>query len=230
MSEMHRKFFILVKGVQRGKISPKRVGSIITEAAKTISSKDVDDFIYKKSITKKKLNETIDHLKNLIDPRTDLRYDITGANSTGGTPVEPMYLDEEGDDVTTERNPIAKTFQQKGNFEQYIQRFSGLEIKPKEFESITNYTEAKPTKVDKYSIRYEGTDEFSNSTITVIKKLREGNDLVFTAFQISKSQNTQDAEQQPTEEDDIVVNKSVSFRDEIEGGKILADMIPKLEI
>lgn len=275
-SEKQRRFFYLVKATQQGKVSPKRVGSKIAKAAKTMSAQDVDDFTHGKDLPAKKLKEIIECLKGLqIDPRVDLRYDITGTGGAGVTPQEPMYLenrddvqfdtsgkpidphyveedstlppddlgrkgvavagsnylDEEGDDDSTDVNvnPIAKTFKQQGNFEQYIAKFSGLEIKPKEMESITNYTNAKPTKMDKFSVRYEGTDEFSNNTITVIKKLREGNDLVFTVFQTTSQQSPEGGEATPTE-NEIIVNRSRAFRDEIEGGRILADMLQKLEI
>jgi hypothetical protein len=210
-SEKQKRFFFLVKGVQAGKISPKRVGSKVTKAAKGMSTKDVDDFTHSKKLTKEKLSEIIKLLNGL-------------KNEDVVSPIEPMNLEEDESDQT-EKNPIAKTFQQKGNFDQYIQQFSGLEMKPKEMESISNYTKTKPTKQDKFFVRYESTDDFNNNTITVIKKLREGNDLVFTAFQSNSSQNDD-----PNTQNDIVVNKSISFKDEIEGGNVLSNMLLKLEI
>ena len=156
-----------------------------------------------------------------------------GLGIGGDGPMATMEADVDGSSFE-EENPVAKTFKQQGNFEEYIGGFTGLEIKPKEAESITNYTNAKPTKVDQYSIRYENSDDFSNNTITVIKKLREGNDLVFTAFQSSTQQSggTVAEPQKPEEtgENEIIVSKSRSFKDDIEGGKILADLLQKLEI
>lgn len=295
-SEKQRRFFYLVKALQKRKVSSKRVGGKVSKVAKSMSSKDVDDFTYGKNLPKKKLEEVINCLKEINmeppkyrfneqkveffkfaqkvkeskiklseeerntlllclecfkDPMFDLRYATTAAGSNGGTPIEPMnlenqddlrvdttgkpidphYLDEEGEDTTmnVDVNPIAKTFKQQGNFDQYVDRFSGLEIKPKEMESITNYTNAKPTKVDRFVIRYEGTDEFNNNTITVVKKLREGNDLVFTIFQSSSQQTPENGEQSETD-NEIIVNKSRAFRDDIEGGRILADLLQKLEI
>lgn len=227
-SEKQRKFFLLVKAVQTGKVSPKKVGNNVSKAASTISNQDVNDFIKNKTVSKEKLKEMADCLHSLRG--IDVRQDTTGTSFSGKGPTEPMNLEENGDntDPTAERNPIAKTFQQKGNFEQYVDKFSGLEIKPMESESIINYSNGKPTKMDKFSIRYESSDEFSNNTITIIKKLREGNDLVFTAFQINSSSNDDGGQTQG--EDDIIVNKSISFKTEIEGGKILADMLAKLEI
>jgi hypothetical protein len=240
VSEKQRRFFYLVKAVQKGKVSPKKVGNKVTKAAKSISSKDVDDFIHKENRSKDKLNELINVLKNLSqndeipsvqDPLTDLRTGTGSTFSSGMSPEEPMYLENQLDDPNqVDQNPVAKTFTQNGNFEEYVNRFSGLELKPKEMESINNYSESKPTKVDKFSIRYESTDDFSNNTISVIKKLREGNDLVFTIFQSATQEQSTDNPEQQKQENNIIVNKSVSFKDEIEGGKILADLLQKLEI
>jgi hypothetical protein len=182
-----------------------------------------------------------------LESRDDVKFDTTGK------PIDPHYVEEDStlppenlgrkgvavagsnylyedgdDDINV--NPIAKTFKQQGNFEQYIQRFSGLELKPKEIESIINYINAKPTKMDKFSVRYEGTDDFNNNTITVIKKLREGNDLVFTVFQVTTQQTPESGKEATPTENEIIVNKSRAFRDEIEGGKILADLLQKLKI
>lgn len=234
-SERQRRFFYLVKGVQKGKISPKKVDSKITKAARSISSKDVDDFTHGKNLPKKKLQEIIECLKQCNkDPFTNLDAGFVNQN-TGMSPLEPMALETSLDDPsnTEEQNPIAKTFKQQGNFDEYVGKFSGLELKPKEIESVTNYTNAKPTKMDQFSIRYESTDEFSNNTITVIKKLREGNDLVFTIFQSSTQQSgttEEPAKPEETGENQIIVNKSRSFTDEIEGGKVLSDLLQKLEI
>lgn len=235
-SEKQRRFFYLVKAVQKGKVPPKRVGSKVSKAASSMSAKDVEDFTHGKNLPKKKLEEIIGMLKNLSatdeipsiqDPVTDLRTNSTGMNTT-----DSMALENQVDDPTqTEQNPIAKTFNQKGNFEEYVGKFSGLELKPKELESITNYSNAKPTKMDKFLIRYESSDDFNNNTITVIKKLREGTDLVFTVFQSSTQQNGMEPQNgEQTGENEIIVTKSRSFVNDIEGGKILADLLQKLDI
>jgi hypothetical protein len=208
-SKKQRRFFYLVKALQEGKISSKVVGNKINKAANSISTEDVNNFTRGKSVPRKKLEEIIQILKESI---------------------EPVYLENDVQDTNVvERNPVAKTFQQKGNFEQYVDRFSGLELKSKELEAVSNHIKSKPTKMDKFSVRYESTDEFNNNTITVIKKLREGNDLVFTVFQ-TMSQQAVGPDQQSGTEEEILVNKSVSFRDEINGGNLLSDLLQKLEI
>lgn len=220
-SELQRKFFILVKATQQGKVSPKKVGSKVAKAAKSMSKQDVDDFTKGKNLPKKKLQEIINGLN-------DLRYDTTGAS------MEPMYLDED-EQVDTNQNPIAKTFEQKGNIQQYSDRFWGLELKPKELDAITNYSKSKPTNEivpnqKTLFIKYESTDDFGNSTVTIIKKLREGTDLVFTAFQTTKPQQSPEDKEPTNEGDTVIVNKSKPFRDEIEGGNILSKMLEKLEV
>jgi hypothetical protein len=211
LSQRQKRFFSLVKGVQQGKISPKKVGSKVTKAANSMSAKSVNDFmVIKKKRTKEEIEEVLSVLR-------ELKKTIT----------------EDADATAVDKNPIAKTFTQKGDFEQYVNRFQGLEIKPKEFEAVTNYQKTKPTTFDKFSIRYENTDDFNNSTTTVIKKLREGNKLVFTAFQINKASEETDGNKKPEEaqnQPDIVIKKSISFNDEIEGGNILGDMLQKLEV
>ncbi len=214
-SQSQRKFFYLVKALQEGKVSPKSVGSKISKAASKITPQSVNNFIGSSKLPKDKLEEMVGLIKELIEPMNLETRDSDDMNEDSG--------------FSDERNPIAKTFQQKGNFEEYIQKFSGLEIKPKELESIANYVDSKPTKQDKFSIRYESQDEFANNTITVIKKLREGNDLVFTVFQDNSSQSDVAGGETNTS-NDIVVTKSVSFKDEIEGGQVLADLLSKLEI
>ncbi len=200
LNKNNSRYFKMAKAVYEGKV--------------VLQKQDLKTFI-------KCIKELTDpRFRGMADPITDTRND----------PIDPHYLGEEGQDIDVEKNPVAKTFQQKGNFDQYVDKFSGLEFKPMETESITNYSNSKPTKMDKFSIRYETSDGFNNNTVTVIKKLREGNDLVFTVFQNNLSQNNQAADSAATEENDITVNKSTSFRDEIEGGKILADMLAKLEI
>jgi organic radical activating enzyme len=231
-SEKQKRFFGLIKEVQTGKVSPKKVGSKVVKAARSMNPKSVNDFLEGK-LTKNRLNEIVDYLR-------DLRYDTTGTSFSGKGPAEPMNLEEE-EEISSE-NPVAKTFTQNGNFEQYIQKFSGLELKPKEIESITNYFDkSKPTNQSDFEqqngqgpkkilfVRYESTDDFNNSTIHVIKKLREGNDLVFTAFQKNSSQSDDNTDGNSVE-NEIEVYKSVTFRDEIEGGEVLANLLRKLEV
>jgi len=217
-SEQQKKFFGLVRGVQSGKVHPSKVSADVRKVARSISSKDAGDFA--SSIAELKIKKAVlSVLKELH---------------------EPMYLNE------LETNPVAKTFNQTGEFEEYIKKFQGLPISPKEMEAIHGFKETKPTKIERTQIRYETTDTFNNSITTVIKKLREGSQILFTAFTKFSQTKPEEPEEQPLdpnsppapdeptveepETDEIVVTKSASFTDDIKGGAILAEFLKKLDL
>lgn len=81
-----------------------------------------------------------------------------------------------------ERNPIAKTFDTEADFDGYVNQRRGIEMTAKELQAIKGYTKASPTKQDKFSVKYENTDNFGTNSTTVIKKLKEGNQFCWTAF------------------------------------------------
>jgi len=212
-SKAQRRFFGTVVGVQSGKIHPSKVPLTIRKAAKKISRKDAGDFAKtpEKGLPYKIKKEVIAILKEL---------------------TEPMYLNE-GESV----EPIAKTFQQQGDYESYILKFVGHLFLPKELESISNHKEQKPSKIEKNQIRYETTDGFNNGTTTVIKKLQDGGQFAYTAFtkydtakpKPKPSENPIEPEQNKSE-NPIVVSKSQPFKDEIDGASILSNFIKKIDL
>ncbi len=105
--------------------------------------------------------------------------------------------DEFTANVEPERNVVAKTFDTHSDFDSYVNQRRGLEMTPKEQQSIIGYQKAKPTQQDKFFAKYEKTDSFGNNTTTVIKKLREGNQFCWTAF--TKNETAED-EGKPDEE------------------------------
>jgi hypothetical protein len=226
MSDKQKKISLLVEAIYKKKVSPKTAVTVIK----------------KQHLSREKLEEIIGCLKSLKSDELGIRGDITGNSSTGGSPIEPMYLDEEEDDTQAQQNPITNTFTQTGKkFEEYIGEFDGLPFSPKEADAIyLHQTEPiTPTKEDQAKktpirfVKYQKSDDF-NSTTTIILKQRQGNDLIFTAFQLNKPAqeapvDTAKPEEKP-EGDNIQVSKSKSFRDEIEGGKVLADMLEKLNV
>lgn len=223
-SEKQRRFFGLVRAVQKGEKSPHEVSPSLRKVAKSISAKDASDFASSVAETKQK--------KMILSILKEIQ--------------EPMYLNE------VEINPVAKTFTQKGEFEQYVRKFLGQQLSPKESEAINTFEKNKPTKIDRTEIRYETTDNFNHSTTTVIKKLREGNQFVFTAFTKHSNIKSEEELEKPTEKpegvpdqspnttepsasekpelEDIIVTKSQSFNDEIKGGAILAEFLKKLDL
>ena len=96
---------------------------------------------------------------------------------------EPMMLEDDDTTGGEERNVIAKTFDTKADFDSYVNQRRGIEITSQEQQSILNYREAKPTKLDRFFVKFETTDDFGNNSTTIIKKLREGSQLCWTAFQ-----------------------------------------------
>ena len=202
-SKLQRKFFGLVHGVQSGKIHPSKVSMKVRKAAKKISSKDVKDFSKtpEGNLPYKVKKEIISVLKEL---------------------QEPMYLNED-----ESKDAVAKTFDTKGNFDQYVKKFMGSEFLPKELDTINNHKEQKPTKIQKNEIRYETVDDFSNSTTNVLKKLKDGNGFAYTAFTKYLKQSEPSTEES---QDTIIVTKSQVFNEEIDGASILANFLKKLDL
>lgn len=178
----------------------------------------------KVELSKKDKKMFVRCIKELLSPCEDLRTDFTTA-SGGNVPIEPMYLQEEDDQT----NPVSNTFVQKGkNFEEYINTFSGLQFKPKELEAVSNLEKQPENTNDQFSLKFKTSDVDGNEE-HIIKKLRQGNDLVFVDFMKTTSINT-NSEDEKQQGDNITVTTSTPFRDEIEGGKILAQFLQKLEI
>jgi len=223
-SKKQRRFFGLVHAVQKGETKPSQVSRSVRKVAKKMNPKSVTDFAAssEKDLPLKLKMEILSVLKEF---------------------QEPMMLQE------GQTNPIAKEFTKTGIYDQYIQKFVGLPFSQKELESINNYTDVKPSKIDKNQVRYESSDQFNNNTTTVIKKLREGSQFAYTSFtKYSQTQKEQEPEQpaqpgQPGQEgqpptvtpsgpqpEDIIVAKSIAFTDDISGSKILSDFIRKLDL
>jgi hypothetical protein len=152
-----------------------------------------------------------------------------------------------------ESNVIAKKFNTSADFEGYVSQHRGLEILPKEQQTVINHRTIKPSEFTKFSIKYESTDEFGNNTTTIIKKLKENGKCCWTAFQKNQAQNNQVEpiqeadEEQPTPEENqpeatndtqavpqddknIEITKSIPFMDEIKGSEILSEFLIKLDL
>lgn len=232
-SQKQQKFFGLVRAVQTGATSPHEVSPEIRKIASKITAKDAGDFASSVAELRTK-RAMLALLKEL---------------------QEPMNLQED-DGLGQKTNAIASTFNVKDNYEVYVKKHLGQPLLPKELEAIDNFQESKPTKIERTEIRYENTDSFSNSTTTVIKKMKDNGQFSFNAFtKHSKPEPQQDEEptdspevppsngpgapapqepQPPTptanDKDDIIVSKSQLFTDDIKGGAILADFLKKLDL
>jgi len=172
---------------------------------------------------------------------------------------EPMWVSEDAMDKP-ERSVVAKTFDTKADFDSYVNQRRGIEMTPKEQQSILNYSEAKPTQRDKFFVKYETTDDFGNNDTTVIKKLKEGNQFCWTAFSKHETaeeegkpegaeepalaevaptpstpsnvppQDDMSGEDEMTVDDPIRITKTITFVDDNEGANVLADFLQKLEL
>jgi hypothetical protein len=192
-----------------------------------MSSKDVEDFTkgtpsknkLKEVIDLLKNLSADKELPWIQDPNTDLRTGGDSNQISGNVPSEPMYLQE--DDINTNvssESPVSKTFVQKGkDFDSYVNQFDGIAFKTKEYESVTNYKVSTPVLIEGQPISGDVSDiakSQNNKTIigvkyessnpntgennkTVILKQRDGNNFVFTAFQVSKGSDSLKEETPP---------------------------------
>lgn len=153
-SKKQQRFFGLVRAVQKGEKSSSDVSPEVRKVANSISAKDASDFA--SSVAEVKLKKAV------LEILKDIR--------------QPMYLQEQ------ETNPVAKTFTVKDDFEKYVKRYIGQPLSPKELEAIDNFENAKPTKIERAEIRYENTDEFKNTSTTIVKKMKDSGQFSFNAF------------------------------------------------
>ena len=163
------------------------------------------------------------------------------------------------EDENSNINIISKKFNTNADFDSYVAQHRGLQILPKEKQTVINYKNATPIEFTDFYIKYESTDDFSNNNTTVVKKLKEGNQYCWTAFSKNqasdnnikeadepssqppvntdgeeKSQdNGQEQPEQPEPEEPentIQIIKSIPFVDEMTGSKILSEFLIKLDI
>ncbi len=82
------------------------------------------------------------------------------------------------------KESIATTYITTGNFKGYADQRRGTEILPKESDvinsGIVKYASITP---DKFSIEYKNSDGLENNTDTIIKKVPEGREFCWMAFQ-----------------------------------------------
>ena len=159
-SEKQRKFMHVVHAMQKGK-APK--SGKAGQAADSMRPQDVKDFLMQEcglmecNVTAKKRILTV--LKSLI-----------GHNAI-----------TEDDEATPEVVASSKTLH--GDFDQTLKMYRGFEFTPKENQAIQNFDEAEPSVHDKFKVQYSKSDDFTNNSTIVIKKLRQPDGkYVFTAL------------------------------------------------
>lgn len=175
-SDKQKQFFSMVSEVQSGKKKPHEVPVEVRKLASKITQKDALEFVTNKVEHRTK--------KAVLNMLKELR--------------EPSYINE--DDSNS--NAIAKTFNVKDNYEQYVKKHLGQPISQKELEAVDNFQEAKPTKIERTQIRYEKTDEFSNGLTVVIKKMKDNNQFSYNAFSKHTKPETEPEQSETTPSDD----------------------------
>lgn len=153
------------------------------------------------------------------------------------SPQEPMYLEsEEG-----KTEVIVSNIPRNGDIDDNnIVRLDGvvqkaMPLHPLESQSISNYTEVKPSPskaTNPHAVRYDTTDEFGhqNNTTTIIQKMQNGSEFNFVAFQ--RVINAGGPEDDPTSSTGNKLNVIVTrtFTQPDEGGDVLSDLLQKLEL
>lgn len=245
-----QKFFQAVRGAKTNPSAPEHLRKV----ANSMSIKDIDDFIKCESEFKTK--------KAILAVLKDV--------------VEPMYLNE-NEEGQNDVEPVANTFHVKSEWAKYIKPYIGQPLSSKELEALGNFKEKQPTTIARTEIWYKTTDTFQMSHTTVIKKMKDGGQFSYTAFQKQEKptpdDKPQDKEQSPSgpelnpeqgiggtsempqgeipagsptppaqtsnsepdktdavEKDDIIVTKSILFKDDIKGAAILIGFLKKLDL
>jgi hypothetical protein len=183
---------------------------------------------------KKKMGKLLQYFKTLA------KEEVTG-NVGGETDIANPDNFVSEDEVNMERNVVAKTFDTQADFDSYVNQHRGIEMTPKEQQAILGYKNAKPTQQDKFFVKYENTDEFGTNDTTVIKKMKEGNQFVWTAFakhesaeEEGKPEGAEAVDEQEGEDltvnDEIRIMKTITFTSDVDGANVLGDFLRKLDI
>lgn len=195
-----------------------------------------------KNIKKLKESMSKEQKKRLLLALKNIREEYTG-NIGGETDIQNADCLVSEEDQET--NIIAKTFDTKADFDSYVNQFRGIQMTPKEQQSIIGYKNSKPVAQDKFFVKYETSDNFGNNNTTVIKKLREGSQFCWTALSKNepadsnpeKSLNKGEIESDNQSKnsgvtvlDTIRITKTITFVDDIDGANILGDFLRKLEV
>ena len=234
-SEKQRRFFQAVKGAKHNPNAPEHLKKV----AGSMRDKDIDDFIKCESDLKIK-KAMLSVLKDVVEP---MYLNEGDEGLTGATSVEP----------------VSTTFNLKDVWATYIKRYVGQPFSPKEIEALGNFKEKQPTTTARTEIWFKTSDDFGISKTCVIKKMKDSGQFSYSAFQKQEKIMPDDqkaAEQQPKQEpqqpespmgdvqptppsqqpkdesdkEDIIVTKSILFKDDIKGAGILVSFLKKLDL
>jgi hypothetical protein len=167
-SPKQQRFFKAVQAAKSNPNAPRHLKKV----ADSMTDKDISDFASSLAELRTK--------KAMLSVLKDIR--------------EPMYLNEDDEGAV---NPIAKEFHVKDDFQTYVKRYLGQPLSPKELEAVNTLKEVKPSKIERTELWYETSDDFKNSTTTIIKKMKDGNQFSFNAFQKHETAQPEEKPEQP---------------------------------
>ena len=174
----------LAGAVKAGKFPKSKAGPAVKAMAKMPMDK-------LKHFMKTRESLSLEGKRKLLKALHLMREYAGSTDSTGnvGGETDISYADNlvSEDEFTAidkpEQPPVAKTYDTKADFDSYVNQWRGIEMTSKELDAVRGFTRMKPTQQDKFFVKYENTDAFGTNSTTVIKKLREGNQFCWTAFQ-----------------------------------------------
>lgn len=162
-----------------------------------------------------------------------LKEGYAGGGNTDITNADNLVAEM---DTDTERHVIAKQFTTQDDFDSYVNRHRGIQMTPKEQQAIMGMTSAKPNQQDNFFVKYENTDSFGTNQTVVIKKLKDGNQMCWTAFaNYSKPDDDKEPEGEQAAggqsvKDEIRITKTINFANDDESSNILGDFLRELEL
>jgi len=248
-----REFFLLVRGIQSGRVPKGFAKGKALRASQTIDPDDV------KSMLKTKLKPKKECIQRVIGALKEMAQI---------SPMEPTWISEHQED-----NAVASNFVKDGDFDIFVNQFRGIQLTSKEKLAAQNFDkdldeETKPN-VDNFNITVDTSDDFGNNTHAVIKKLQEKGQFVWTAFIKTSSANTDaSAETEPggdsplkevgepqpqappaspaqktppvsdptsteepsVEKGKVTIKKSIPFSNDTEGARILNLFLKQIEV
>ena len=167
-SEKQQRFFKAVQAAKSNPNAPRHLKKV----ADSMTDKDINDFASSLAELRTK--------KAMLSVLKDIR--------------EPMYLNEDDEGAV---NPIVKEFHVKDDFQTYVKKYLGQPLSPKELEAVNTLKEVKPSKIERTELWYETSDDFKNSTTTIIKKMKDGNQFSFNAFQKHETAQPEEKPEEP---------------------------------
>jgi hypothetical protein len=243
-SERQRKFFLAVKGAKHNPNAPEHLKKV----ANSMSDKDIDDFIKCESEFKTK-KAILSVLKDIVEPmylNEDTWQDPQDPVSNTfhvkadwatyikpyiGQPLSPKELEALHNFKEKQPTTVARTeiwYNTTDNFN--ISHTTVIKkMKDSGQFSFTAFSkQERPTPDEEKDVDDQSSDEMGSS-------MNAGGPTDMPQGQTppgspTPSSNNQQAKQDEKEKDDIIVTKSILFKDDIKGASILIDFLKKLDL